>query len=207
LLKPEEEKSNQKYPIVLFLHGSGERGTDNIINLKFITPLFMKGESRTKYPCYLLIPQCPPDEWWSGKNGNDSSGGAADVMVRLIDSLATKMSIDTKRIYLTGLSMGGYGTWYLLARYPNKFAAAAPVCGGGDPDKASLFKHTPLWVFHGADDNAVPVEESRKMVKAVTEAGGKPKYSEYAGTGHNSWDKAYAEPEFLPWLFGQRLKL
>ena len=207
LLRPEEEKLGQKYPLVLFLHGAGERGTDNIINLRYITPLFMKAESRTKYPCYLLIPQCPPNVWWSGKGRGDTSGGAVDEIMNLIDSLAATGKVDRERIYVTGLSMGGYATWYLLAKYPNKFAAAAPVCGGGDAGKASVIKNTPLWVFHGTVDKTVPVEESRKMVAAITQAGGKPKYSEYPGVGHNSWVNAYQEPEFLRWLFSHKLKL
>lgn len=203
LLRPEEEKGNQKYPLVLFLHGSGECGTDNIINLRFITPLFMKAESRTKYPCYLLIPQCPTDSGWAGKDDH----GPGDIVMDLNDSLSKKANIDTRRIYVTGLSMGGYGTWYLLAKYPGKFAAAAPICGGGDPAKASVMRNIPVWVFHGADDPVVSVEESRRMTAAIREAGGKPKYTEYQGVGHNSWVNAYAEPELMRWLFSFKLKL
>ena len=113
-------------------------------------------------------------------------------------------SIDPQRIYLTGLSMGGYGTWDLLARKPDLFAAGVPVCGGGDESTAEKFAKVPVWVFHGDKDTAVPVGRSRTMVEALKKAGGHPKYTEYAGVGHNPWDKAYADPKLMNWLFKQK---
>ena len=113
-------------------------------------------------------------------------------------------SIDPQRIYLTGLSMGGYGTWDLLARKPDLFAAGVPVCGGGDESTAEQIANIPIWVFHGDLDSAVPVSRSRTMVEALKKAGGHPKYSEYPGVEHNSWDKAYADPELMKWLFAQK---
>jgi predicted peptidase len=109
--------------------------------------------------------------------------------------------VDSSRIYVTGLSMGGYGTWYLLTRYPDFFAAAAPICGGGDASRVEVFKHIPVWVFHGAKDDVVPVAQSRDMVKALRKAGAKPRYSEYRQVNHESWVPAYQERDLLPWLF------
>jgi predicted peptidase len=116
-------------------------------------------------------------------------------------------SIDPKRIYITGLSMGGYGTWDAIYRRPNLFAAAAPICGGGDPTTVSAYSTLPIWCFHGDQDEAVPVEYSRKMIESLKEVGAEPKYTEYAGVGHDSWTQTYAADEFFEWLFAQRRKV
>ena len=126
-------------------------------------------------------------------------------LARRLDQLIAKKPIDTRRIYLTGLSMGGYGTWDLIARQPERFAAAIPICGGGDPATAERIKHIPLWVFHGDADSAVKVSRSRDMVAALKQAGGEPKYTEYEGVGHDSWTRTYKSPEIYEWLFSQRL--
>jgi predicted peptidase len=128
------------------------------------------------------------------------------LTMQLIDELVAKYPIDKTRIYITGLSMGGFGTWDLICRYPGVFAAAVPICGGGDIKKAALLKNTPIWVFHGSIDNVVKVVLSRNMVNAIKASGGKPKYTEYKGIGHNSWEKAYQEKGLLEWLFRQSLK-
>ncbi|MCA9047007.1 MAG: prolyl oligopeptidase family serine peptidase, partial [Planctomycetaceae bacterium] len=125
-------------------------------------------------------------------------------VLELLDQLIKTHAIDEDRIYVMGLSMGGYGTWDLLARHPEKFAAGVPICGGGDEKQAAKIKEMPIWVFHGDADTAVKVERSRNMVAAIKEAGGKPKYTEYPGVGHNSWTPAINEPEILPWLFSQK---
>ena len=125
-------------------------------------------------------------------------------MLELIPALQKEYSIDAKRIYLTGLSVGGYGTWDLLARKPDLFAAGVPVCGGGDESTAGKIAKIPIRVFHGDLDSAVPVSRSRTMVEALKKAGGHPKYTEYAGVGHNPWDKAYADPKLMNWLFKQK---
>ncbi len=205
LLKPKEVKENQRYPLVIFLHGSGERGNDNIITLNYITPLFLEEKNRNEFPCFLMVPQCPASEKWTYPDWYQEPREPIRTVVKLIDSLSVLPFIDNTRIYITGLSMGGYGTWYLLTRFPNKFAAAIPICGGGDPHQVDNFKHVPIWAFHGAKDDVVQPDQSRKMVKALKKSGGNPKYTEYKKAGHDSWTKAYQEPELLPWLFSNRL--
>jgi predicted peptidase len=205
LLKPKEIKENQKYPLVIFLHGSGERGNDNIINLKYITTPFLNEKNRNDFPCFLVVPQCPASEKWTYTNWYDEPKEPISTVVKLIDSLSALPFIDNTRIYITGLSMGGYGTWYLITRYPDKFAAAIPICGGGDWNQVDNFKHVPIWAFHGGRDEIVPPDQSRMMISALKKAGGKPKYTEYKKAGHDSWTPAFTEPDLLPWLFKQRL--
>jgi predicted peptidase len=205
LLKPGSQKENERYPLVIFLHGSGERGNDNVITLNHIAPLFLNESNRTKYPCFVLVPQCPAGENWTYPDWYQEPKEPLSSVVKLIDSLKSLPFIDASRIYITGLSMGGYGTWYLLTKYPDKFAAAIPICGGGDIHQVEKFKHVPIWDFHGTKDTAVPVERSRSMIRALKEAGGKPKYTEYKKVGHDSWVNAYQEPDLLPWLFAQKL--
>ena len=205
LLKPKEVKENQRYPLVLFLHGSDERGNDNVKNLKYISDLFLQEKNRNDFPCYVIVPQCPTSENWTYPDWYREPREPTITVVKLIDSLANLSHIDKTRIYITGLSMGGYATWYLLTRYPDKFAAAIPICGGGDVNQASNFMHVPIWAFHGAKDDRVDPEESRKMIKALKKVGGKPTYTEYKKTGHDSWTKAFQEPTLLPWLFNQKL--
>jgi predicted peptidase len=191
--------------------GLGERGNDNEAQLKHGVKEFVKADVRKKYPCFLIAPQCPARQVWAGLEGGFNSHKQAAkpaepgrLVLELIGAMQKEYSIDPKRIYLTGLSMGGYGTWDLLARQPKLFAAGVPVCGGGDESTAEKIAQVPIWVFHGDKDNAVPVARSRTMVEALKKAGGHPKYTEYPGVGHNSWDKAYADPELMKWLFAQK---
>jgi predicted peptidase len=213
LLRPHNPEPGKKYPLVIFLHGSGERGTDNELNLKYVTPLFLDSIHRIKYPSYILIPQCPISDRWVNTQWNSSehvmakspTASLARVM-SLVDYSVREWAVDAQRIYVGGLSMGGFGTWELLARQPNKFAAAIPICGGGDVSTAKRIRKVPVWVFHGALDAVVPPERSRKMVMALKKAKGKPRYTEYPLAQHDSWTPALAEPELLKWLFSQRLK-
>jgi predicted peptidase len=195
LLKPENYDPKKNYPLVVFLHGAGERGEDNEKQLVHGVPEFAKGENRKKYPCFLIAPQCPAGKRWSDVD---------PLVLGLIAALPKDYSIDPKRIYLTGLSLGGFGTWDLLARRPDLFAAAVPICGGGNAKQAAKFAKIPIWVFHGAKDPAVKVSRSRDMVKALEEAGGHPKYTEYPDQGHASWVPAYRDPEMMKWLFAQK---
>lgn len=195
LLKPNSADSTV-YPLVIFFHGSGERGNNNNAQLKHIAPLFLNEANRTQYPCFVLAPQCKKGSYW---------GGVARPLFTLIDEIIAKYPIDKKRIYITGVSMGGYGTWWLLGKFPNRFAAAIPVCGGGDARWAKSFAQTPVWAFHGSKDNTVTPDKSRTMIEAMKKAGGSPKYTEYPEVGHQSWINAYREPEILSWLFSQKL--
>ncbi|MEZ5941796.1 MAG: prolyl oligopeptidase family serine peptidase [Planctomycetaceae bacterium] len=205
------EKSDTKYPLVIFLHGAGERGDDNAAQLRHCTSRFTEADVREKFPCFVMAPQCPTGKRWVevdwSKGQHDMPKTPSEPMARvleLLDQLIKTHAIDEDRIYVMGLSMGGYGTWDLLARHPEKFAAGVPICGGGDEKQAAKIKDIPIWVFHGDADTAVKVERSRNMVAAIKEAGGQPKYTEYPGVGHNSWTPAINEPGILPWLFSQK---
>lgn len=206
----------QKWPVILFLHGAGERGEDGLLQTEVGIGTAIRRHSE-RFPCLVVFPQCRNNAWWAEPEME------AQALTALEQTLQ-EFNGDPARIYLTGLSMGGYGTWSLAARHPGKFAALAPICGGirpppglastqasptessDDPYMAVARKigKTPVWVFHGSADAVVPVSESRQMVEALRSIGGNVHYTEYEGVGHNAWDRAYDEPDFLPWLFAQR---
>jgi len=179
------------WPLVLFLHGAGERG-ENLDQVKVHGPPKQAVAARA-FPFILVAPQCPEGRWWD-----------SEELIRLLDHLEKTQSVDADRIYVTGLSMGGFGSWNLAVAQPRRFAALAPICGGGDPSKASAIAHIPAWVFHGERDPVVPADRSREMVEALKAAGGSPKYTEYPDVQHNAWDPAYADPAFYEWLLQQR---
>jgi lysophospholipase L1-like esterase/dienelactone hydrolase len=211
LLTPKDYDAAKKYPLVLVLHGAGERGTDNAAQLKYGAPLFLKPEVRDKYPCFVVVPQCPPDQTWSAVKGwtgpnafEETPTAPMKLVLGALDGLLKEFSVDQDRLYVTGLSMGGYGTWDLLTRQPGRWAAAAPICGGGDVARIAPAKGVAIWAFHGVIDPTVPVVRSREMIAALEAAGGRPLYSEYPYVKHDSWNVAYAEPELLPWMFAQK---
>lgn len=205
-------KGDKDVPLVIFLHGAGERGSDNKAQLKHGIASILSWGEKTGNQFLLLVPQCPKDLWWTttirpseDADPKETTGPLVSVL-SLVDELVKKHSIDQKRIYLTGLSMGGFGSWELLRRKPDFFAAAIPICGGGSTKDAAKFKDVPLWVFHGDKDTVVGTDYSRKMVAALKKAGGKPKYTEYPGVAHDSWTQTYANDEVLAWLFSQKKK-
>lgn len=220
VLYPEDFDKTKKYPLVFFLHGAGERGTDNEKQLIHGSKLFLDTENRQSYPAIVVFPQCPPDDYWANvsREINEATGKREFIFAKkgkptqamkgalsLIDSLVQRSYVDTKRVYISGLSMGGMGTFELVSRRPKTFAAAMPICGGDNPGSARVYaKRLPFWVFHGAKDNVVPSRFSEEMVKAIKEQGGSVKFSLYPRANHNSWDSAFAEPELLSWLFSQR---
>jgi predicted peptidase len=211
LLKPKDYDPQTKYPLVVFLHGAGERGNDNFKQLVHGMNDFASDEIMAKYPAFVIAPQCPDDRKWveidwrlDAHTLPEDPSVSLEATFRLIDALQKEFAIDAGRIYLTGLSMGGYGVWDALARQPELFAAAAPICGGGDPAVAARFKDVPLWVFHGDQDEGVKPKRSREMIEALKAAGGNPKYTEFPGVGHDSWTQTYADPELYAWLFAQR---
>jgi len=211
LLRPLRIEVERTYPLVVFLHGAGERGTDNEKQLAHGVGQFATEENRQKYPCFLVAPQCPPGQRWvevdwsaDSHTQPDEPSGAARLVMVLIDRMIESLPVDPDRVYITGLSMGGFGVWDLMARRPNLFAAAAVVCGGAAESTAATIKHVPVWVFHGALDPAVKPARSRNMVTALERAGGRPRYTEYPDVGHHSWGRAYNDPELYEWLFGQR---
>jgi len=211
LLKPLNYDASKSYPLVVFLHGAGERGTDNKAQLVHVVSIFCKPENRRDFPCFVLVPQCPQDQQWVKTPWAASRGSQPKqpswpmaLVLQLINALEKENSIDSKRLYVMGISMGGYGTWDVVSRHPERFAAAVPICGGGDETKAAAIAAIPIWAFHGAKDDVVKPIRSRNMVAAMKKAGGQPKYTEYPDAGHDSWSQASAEKELLPWLFEQK---
>lgn len=210
LLVPKKNKKQKKYPLILFLHGAGERGTDNELQLKYISDLFLDDNTRKKYPCYVLAPQCPPEpSWWSYTSWikpklPEKISIELSLVIKLLNELQKRYDIDKSRIYVSGLSMGGCATYDLIMRYPKKFAAAIPICGWGDTSKAELIKNIPIWIFHGAKDDVVNVKHSRKMFNTLKKLNGFVQYTEYLNVKHESWLFAFKEPELLDWLFKQK---
>ena len=211
ILKPLNYNPNKQYPVHLFLHGSGERGNDNSSQLTHGGKLFLKKENREKYNSWVIFPQCSENDRWpslSSDQWNNSFDNkiskpnkSLGLVIRLMDEFIEKKQVDKHRIYVSGLSMGGMGTFEILFRRPNMFAAATPICGNGIPQLAKLYANkVPVWIFHGSDDNVVSPKYSLAMAKAIIEAGGSPKMTLYENTGHGSWNNAFAEKDFLKWI-------
>lgn len=207
LLRP--ASGSRKAPLVVFLHGMGERGSDNEAQLIHGRDFFLRLAERG---AVVAIPQCPADGWWANllwkgrpKIASKPSSSGAAVM-QLLPILMRELGVDRDRVVIGGLSMGGFGTFDLVARRPALFAAAFPICGGGDPGTAPKMKDVSFWVFHGAKDNVVPVFASRTMVEALRNAGADVRYTEYPEAQHDSWTPAFAEPELIDWILSQRRK-
>ena len=195
---PHDYDGKTVVPVILFLHGSGETKGGGKMPVEVGIGPVVKKQAKT-FPAIVVIPQCEKRPWSAGSVDGKRA-------IAILDEVMKEYKIDPKRQYLTGLSMGGYGTWSHALASPDRWAAIAPICGGGSPKDAATIKDIPCWCFHGDKDTAVKVELSRAMIDALKKAGGTPKYTEYLGVGHNSWDKAYAEKEFFPWLFAQKKK-
>lgn len=191
LYLPENYDQQEKWPLVLFLHGAGERGDDLEVVKKHGPPKLIAAGKQ--FPFLCVSPQCPPDRWWD-----------PFVLTTLLDDLESRYKVDRDRIIVTGLSMGGYGTWSLASYTPKRFAAIAPICGGGDVGRARTIAHIPTWIFHGEKDTAVPVERSKEMAAALEKAGAHPKFTLYPEAPHDSWTETYNNPELYEWLLAQR---
>lgn len=185
------DSKEERWPLMLFLHGAGERG-DDIEKVKVHGPpkLIAQGKS---FPFIVVSPQCPEGEWWS-----------SEVLDALLREVESRYRVDADRVYVTGLSMGGFGTWNLALAYPDRFAAIAPVCGGGMPLLAPRIKDLPVWVFHGAKDEVVPIQESQRMVEALKRCGGNVKFTVYPDAGHDSWTDTYDNPALYEWFLRNR---
>jgi predicted peptidase len=201
LFVPHKYDGDKEFPLILFLHGAGERGDDGQLPVLQGIGNAIKFKNKEKdFPFFVLFPQ-------AAKNGSWKAGGPdAERALAILAETQKNFKIDSKRIYLTGLSMGGGGTWSLAAAHPDKWAAIAPICGGGDPGIAEKIKDIPCWCFCGDKDGPKLLDGCRNMVKALKEAGGEPRYSEFPYVGHNSWDPAYATPELYTWLLSHKLK-
>lgn len=191
LYLPQDYDAHEKWPLLLFLHGGGERG-DDIELLKIHGPPKLIAAGR-QFPMIVVSPQCPKDQRWQSV-----------TLLALLDDLCEKLKVDQDRIYVTGISMGGYGLWALAFDAPDRFAALAPICGGGEPGWVKAIKHIPVWVFHGELDEGVPLRRSQEMVDALKKEGANPKLTVFPGVGHISWNAVYDDPAFYEWLLAQR---
>lgn len=185
---------DRRWPLILFLHGAGERG-DDLTRVAVHGPIKVV-EAGTDLPFIIAAPQCPENHWWSDY---------LDDLLGLIDTVSAEYAVDPARVYLTGLSMGGYGTWHLAAEHPERFAAIAPICGGGlwaygFPERAADLRGLPVWAFHGLVDDVVPVQETAKLVATLQAAGGDVKMTIYPDKNHDSWTETYANPELYAWF-------
>ncbi len=217
LFIPRDYSAGKKYPLVLFHHGAGGRGNDNLANLEGPCPLeWADAEHQARHPCFIVAPQIPRHaerDVQSAHGGRVLRTRVMRVLIRtiheILDGLEEEFSIDTRREYVTGLSMGGECAWMSLVERPDRFAAAVPICAGdrfiglSPAELGQRFARFPLWIFHGDDDQVISVEVSRELVKALQDAGGEPRYTEYPGVNHASWLPAYRDPDLIEWLFAQ----
>jgi predicted peptidase len=220
ILYPGNYDKTKKYPLILFLHGAGERGNDNEKQLTWGAKLFLNDENRKNFPAIVIFPQCPEESFWAVIKVDRTTQPAKfefdytaepnwplTAANELVKKISNEEAVDKSKIYVTGLSMGGMGTFESVYRYPDLYAAALPICGGGDVNRYDKkIKKTPFWVFHGAADAVVDVQLSREMVDKLKLLKAEVKYSEYPGVNHNSWENAFAEPEYLSWMFMHKRK-
>lgn len=217
LLRPEVEKPGKKYPLVLFLHGAGERGKDNEKQLTHGGQMFLNPVNREEHPAFVLMPQCPEDKYW-GFASRPASLVPSEMPVgqemcpifitlkELLDTYLAMPEVDKDRVYIIGLSMGGMGTYDLAVRFPEIFAAAIPICGSVNPARLAAAKDVKFRIFHGDADDIVTVEGSREAYRALKAAGADVEYIEFPGCNHGSWTPAFNYPGFMDWLFSQKKK-
>jgi len=216
-LAPPDYDASRRYPLVLCLHGAAGRGTDNMTSISgsVAARVLSQPDMRTRYPSFLLVPQAPPDGCWGHaldeaamaervRNGRPTKPAVGYLVLELMERTEKSWSIDTDRVYVIGQSMGGGGTWHLMAERPHKFAAAIAICGPVSTCYADVFAHTPVWAFHGELDDHTPVQRIRDIVAAIRTAGGSVRYTEYEGVGHGSMGLVFQDPDVLEWLFAQR---
>ena len=213
LLEPENMKADEAYPLVLFLHGAGERGRDNNIQLSHGGQMFLNPANREKHPAFVIFPQCPPEGYWtfSGRPksfldmpGDEDQTQVMRTLKALLDSYLANPNVDKSRIYVMGLSMGGMATYDLVSRFPEIFAAAIPICGAVKQGRLCAAKDVKFRIFHGDADDIVPVECSRIAYRDLKEAGADVEYIEFPGCNHGSWNPAFNYPDFMEWLFAQK---
>lgn len=219
ILYPINYERGKKYPLVFFLHGAGERGNDNKKQLTHGANLFLDQENREKFPSIVVFPQCPEDKYWIdvsirkelfGKGDPnfsqsiDQPSEQLDLVNELSEMIIKTENVDEKRLYIMGLSMGGFGTFETIGRWPKKYAAAVAICGGGNLSLAEKYApHTAIWITHGGKDDIVPPILSKRVYEVLKEEGADVKYTLYPEANHNSWDPTFVEPELLPWLFSK----
>ncbi len=215
LLRPADMKEGEKYPLVLFMHGAGERGTDNELQLVHGGNMFLNPVNREEYPAFVLAPQCPPSSYWAypSRPGSFAPYDMPEevpitpifmTLKDLLDDFLAMPEVDPDRVYLIGLSMGGMAVYDLAVRFPDIFAAAVPICGTVNPSRLAAAKSVKFRIFHGDADTTVPVEGSREAYRALKKAGASVEYTEFPGCGHGSWNPAFCRPDFMSWLFSRR---
>lgn len=213
LFMPDNHDPKKAYPLLISFHGAGSRGDDNLTHLRPWVAGWLDSSIQKKHPCIILMPQCPKGQQWVNTPWHKGSYSGAKVPVskamalakEIVDKIMEEKSIDRSRIYVMGASMGGYGAWNFVMRYPDLVAAAVPVCGAGDPSMANALKSIPIWAFHGDMDTTIPPSGSHDMVNAIEEAGGnRVKLTIYEGVKHNSYEKAWKDTELIEWVFKQR---
>ncbi|MCA9172629.1 MAG: prolyl oligopeptidase family serine peptidase [Planctomycetales bacterium] len=188
---PADYDKQEKWPLMIFLHGAGERG-DDLDQVKRHGPPAQIAQGKS-LPMIVVSPQCPANTWWQ-----------PEAVAKLTQDIISKHKVDTSRVYLTGLSMGGFGTWATTIQNPGLYAAAVPICGGGEPGNVAAIKDLPIWVFHGAKDSVVPLARSQEMVDALRAAGGNVKFTIYPEAEHDSWTETYNNPEVYEWILQQK---
>ena len=213
ILFPNNFDDSNKYPLHIFLHGIGERGSDNELQLTYVDKVFLNQKNYENYPAIIVFPQAPLDDNWSSRNlsnneirqsfpENNSPTNSLSLVIKLMDSLVNEEHVDNKRVYLSGLSNGGMGSFELLKNRPNMFASAVIICGGGNPLWAKEFaKSTPVWIAHGSDDITVHPSLSLNMADAIIKYGGSPKLTLYENVAHDSWNNIFEDPEYLEWIY------
>ena len=212
ILKPANFDPNKTYPVHLFLHGAGERGKDNVSQLTHGGKLFLKKENREQFNSWVIFPQAPKNDWWGYKDPykfayNVKESKAMSLVVKFMDEFVKREDVNQNKVYVSGLSMGGMGTFVILNLRPEMFAAATPICGDGDPNSVNNYaKKIPIWIFHGSDDTVVSPKKSLKMANAIIDAGGSPKITFYENVGHDSWNNAFSEEDFLKWIYSKSKK-
>ena len=215
ILYPDNYDRCKKYPVLLFLHGAGERGNDNERQLILGGDLFLKEKVRKNYPAIVVFPQCPVADMWTTRTKHKVEGQnwvfnfpvakvpprPSELVNLLMEELMKGQSVDQQRIYIMGISMGGIGALEFLHRWPGKYAAAAIICGGHDSRLSDNYKHIPVWFFHGDADDVVPQSYSLEVFNKIRNGNKRTRYTNYPNTNHNSWDKALKEPKLLKWMF------
>jgi predicted peptidase len=218
VLFPQNFDPAKKYPVVFFLHGSGERGNDNAAQLTHGASLFLQPQVRNNFPAIVIFPQCAKEQYWANCTSSTDSAGnrhfvfikggkptkAMHALLGMIDNFLDKPYADKNQLYIGGLSMGGMGTYEVLRRKPKMFAAAFAICGGDNLANVNKYRKVPLWIFHGGKDNVVAPHHSKEIADQLRIFGKEVRYNLYPEAGHNSWDNAFAEPELLPWLFSHK---
>ncbi len=194
LFLPDGYNEQKSWPMILFLHGAGERGDDLELVKMHGPPKIV--EEKKDFPFIVVSPQCPEKSSWTKEK---------EFLKELLDDIEARYNVDKDRIYLTGLSMGGFGTWSLACMYPERFAAIVPICGGGEPSAASKLKDMPVWAFHGVKDKVVSVEKSQEMVNAIKAIGGNVKLTVYPEADHDSWTQTYNNPKLYDWFLEHKI--